>query len=76
MDITENFLSESETAEVLRVKKETLRNWRCQRKGPPRIKIGRKIFYRREALVAWMQSQEKAVAAPAPLRSRLARGGR
>ena len=53
MDIIESFLSESETAEVLGVKTASLRNWSASRKGPPRIKIGRKIFYRREALVAW-----------------------
>jgi predicted DNA-binding transcriptional regulator AlpA len=70
MDITENFLSEPKTAELLGVKVASLRNWSAARKGPPRTKIGRRLFYRRDSLVAWMEAQEKAVT-PAP--SRVAR---
>lgn len=59
MDIGEAFSSEKDTAEMLGLKVSTLRNWGAQRKGPPRIRIGRKLFYRREALLDWMKSQER-----------------
>ena len=31
----------------------TLRNWRCQAKGPPFLKVGRGVVYPLEALKAW-----------------------
>jgi hypothetical protein len=74
--IEENFCTEAQVAGELGLKISTMRNWAAKRLGPPRIRVGRKIFYRREALVAWMQSQEKVVAAPAPRRARSARGRR
>jgi hypothetical protein len=59
MEITEDFLTERKTAEILGVNTATMKNWAAARRGPPRIKIGRKAFYRREALTVWMQSREK-----------------
>ena len=35
----EKLLTEHEVAEKLNVKKETLRNWRVEKKGPPFIKL-------------------------------------
>ena len=32
--------------------------WRSQGRGPPFIKIGRKIFYRREKLADWLRNRE------------------
>jgi predicted DNA-binding transcriptional regulator AlpA len=60
MEISEEFLSELETAKYLGITKATLVNWACAKKGPPRIKVGRQAFYRREALTAWMQSRERS----------------
>lgn len=31
----------------------TLRNWRAAKKGPPYLKIGKAVLYRRDALIAW-----------------------
>jgi hypothetical protein len=36
---------EKDTAELLGVAVQTLRNWRCQRRGPAYCKLGRKIVY-------------------------------
>ncbi len=48
-------LREGETAKVLGVAVQTLRNWRHLRKGPPYIKLGRAIRYRDEDLVAFLE---------------------
>lgn len=52
------FLSEDQVAVMLSVKPATLRNWGAMRKGPPRIKVGRTIMYRRAALVSWLEGCE------------------
>ncbi len=41
----ENRVNEKEAAEILGVAIKTLQRWRCVRKGPAYIKIGRKISY-------------------------------
>lgn len=63
--LSENeFLSEAEAASLLGTKPTTLRVWwSTARKGPPRIKVGRKVIYRREALYEWLRSQEQSGAA-------------
>jgi len=54
----EGLLTEKQTAEALHVEYTTLRNWASRREGPPRIVIGKSIFYRYEALNAWIKSRE------------------
>lgn len=45
----EGYFTESETAKKLGTATQTLRVWACRRKGPPRTKVGRKIFYKEES---------------------------
>jgi hypothetical protein len=59
MTTIDGLLSETQAASALGVKFTTLRNWSVLRQGPPRIRIGKKIFYRLDALTAWVQEQEK-----------------
>lgn len=54
---------EAATAADLGVKVQTLRKWAVQRKGPPRVKIGKRVFYRPEAIQAWLAAQERDPAA-------------
>jgi predicted DNA-binding transcriptional regulator AlpA len=37
----------------------TLQRWEVQRMGPPRVVIGRQIFYRITSVDAWLESREK-----------------
>jgi len=46
-----------ETAEILRVKTATLPSWRCQKKGPAYVKVGRAVFYRRSDVAVWLATQ-------------------
>ena len=48
----------------------TLRRWEAQRIGPPSVRAGRKVFYRRAAVEEWLEEQEQS----APRRRRA--GGR
>lgn len=45
-------------AEALGVSARTIDRWHLLRSGPPRIKIGNKIFYRPEAIQEWLARHE------------------
>ena len=48
-------LTEAETAAYLRVKKETLRKWRWQNRGPKYVRVQGRIVYRREDLEKFVE---------------------
>lgn len=56
--LDEDFLTDDELASELRRTTVTLRRWRRQRIGPPFIKIGREVFYRRAAVLDWLRRIE------------------
>lgn len=47
-----------ELAQELGVSVDTLRRWEAQREGPPCIRAGRKIYYRRTAVEDWLTELE------------------
>jgi hypothetical protein len=47
-------VNEIRASEMLCVAPQTLRNWRCTRKGPAYLKIGRCVRYRVDDLTAYM----------------------
>jgi hypothetical protein len=49
-------MSEVEAAKFIHQERSTLPVWRSKRRGPAYFKIGRKIFYSRADLVAWITS--------------------
>ncbi len=54
----DEFWTEEHTAKVLGKTPRTLRKWRERRCGPPYIKIGRDIMYRRASMFAWLVANE------------------
>ncbi len=54
------FLVTRELAELLRTAESTVRYWRHTRTGPPSIKVGRRVLYRREAVLTWLVDRERA----------------
>jgi len=56
--LMDDFLPPEETADELGVTRRTLDRWHTRRIGPPRIQIGRKIYYRRESVRDWLLSNE------------------
>jgi hypothetical protein len=53
----DDLISEVEAAEVLRQKPETLTQWRHREIGPEYFKVGRRVFYSKSALVAYIAAQ-------------------
>jgi excisionase family DNA binding protein len=47
-----------QAAEYLQVKPRTLSNWRYRNFGPPGVKIGGLLRYRREEVERWLAEQE------------------
>lgn len=56
--INNGLLTCEEAATSLGISIRTLGRWARMGKGPPRIKIGRSIFYRRDAMEGWLLSLE------------------
>ncbi|MDM8344155.1 helix-turn-helix domain-containing protein [Pseudochrobactrum sp. sp1633] len=56
-DDLDGLLSEEEAADLLKLVPRTLTVWRTQSKGPRFLKIGRRVFYRREWLVEFARSR-------------------
>lgn len=52
-------LNKCQTADYLGVTPRTLDRWYALREGPPRLKIGMKVYYLRESLDAWIKAQEE-----------------
>ncbi|MGG7644487.1 helix-turn-helix transcriptional regulator [Rhodovulum sp. YNF3179] len=54
-----NLFTEQQYADLRRVSRRTVQRDRALRKGPPFIKIGRRIYYRPEAIEAWLLANEE-----------------
>jgi predicted DNA-binding transcriptional regulator AlpA len=50
-------INEKQTAKVLGVAVQTLRNWRHQRKGPKYIKMGRSVRYQQDDLQEYIDKK-------------------
>ncbi|MET4102767.1 excisionase family DNA binding protein [Roseovarius sp. MBR-78] len=68
--LLQGWISRTDLARELGVCEETLRRWADARRGPAFVKAGRKILYRRAAVLEWLETQEKV----SPRRARA--GGR
>ena len=64
------WISRLDLALELGLSVDTLRRWEVMRTGPPCVRAGRKVYYRRAAVEEWLEEQEQA----APRRRRA--GGR
>ena len=58
-----DLLTISEAAELLRAPVATLRYWRHLGTGPRSFRLGRRVVYRRDDLLAWIDAQRE-VAVP------------
>lgn len=54
----ESLMTPQELADILRVPRGTLANWRSKDQGPPFIKLGRHVRYPWECVTEWINSQE------------------
>lgn len=63
------YLKPTDLAKALEVSERTIARWHHFREGPPRVEIGRKVYYRKESVMAWIASCER----PEPRASRARR---
>ena len=52
------WISRKELADALSVTVDTLGRWEARRFGPPCVRAGRKVLYRRRAVQDWLAAQE------------------
>jgi predicted DNA-binding transcriptional regulator AlpA len=59
-EILLGWISRDTLAAELGLKPDTLSRWEARRDGPPCMRIGRKVYYRRQSVEEWMLSREQA----------------
>jgi predicted DNA-binding transcriptional regulator AlpA len=57
--VTEHLLRPDELAQQLNVSPRTLARWHSHRHGPPRLRVGRAIFYDVSAVREWLRSRNE-----------------
>lgn len=62
--LLDDWMPRQELAGIIGVSSDTLKRWETRRIGPPCIRIGRKVFYRRGAVKDWLLEQESRKAGP------------
>ncbi len=55
-----DLITTSEAADLTRLAPGTLRYFRACNQGPASFKLGRRVMYRREVVLAWIAEQEAA----------------
>jgi predicted DNA-binding transcriptional regulator AlpA len=49
-------LSETEVSQLFEISMRTLQAWRTKNSGPPFVRLGRVIRYRRKDLIRWLEA--------------------
>jgi predicted DNA-binding transcriptional regulator AlpA len=56
------YATPEQLAAELGISVRTLHRWHTARQGPPRVVLGRVIFYRRSSVLAWIEGREENLA--------------
>ncbi|WP_457646424.1 helix-turn-helix transcriptional regulator [Profundibacter sp.] len=54
-----DWISRADLAQELGVTTGTLARWATERTGPPLVRVGRRVFYRRSAVRKWLIERER-----------------
>lgn len=65
----ECLLDERETAAFLKISVRTLQDWRLSQAGPPFIRVGRNVRYRRSDIMGWIEDRTYGRPSPQALRT-------
>ena len=60
--ILDDYMTTEQLADELDVTPLTIRRWRAQKKGPRVTWIGRRLYYHRSSVAAWLAAQEEKAA--------------
>ena len=52
-----DYMTRDELARDLKRHPRTLKRWHLQRKGPPYIRIGKTVLYKKSAVAEWLERQ-------------------
>jgi len=58
MALSDNYYTKAQAAAALNTSERTLNRWWNERIGPPRTRIGVKVYYRIDAVNEWLRSKE------------------
>lgn len=56
----DELLTTAELAAELKVSPRTLQRWRAEGSGPPMVRVGRGVRYRRRDVNAWLERRDQA----------------
>ena len=59
-DLLAGWISREQLAQELMITADTLSRWEARREGPPCMRVGRKVFYRRSSVEDWLLSREQS----------------
>jgi predicted DNA-binding transcriptional regulator AlpA len=51
-----DFFSEEQLARELEIGRKSLHRWHREGRGPERIKLGKRVYYKRSAVAVWLSS--------------------
>jgi predicted site-specific integrase-resolvase len=57
--VLSDWIGRAELAEELGVTPDTLARWATRGTGPPLVKVGRRVFYRRRSVERWLAESER-----------------
>jgi predicted DNA-binding transcriptional regulator AlpA len=55
----DEYLTDPQLAQGIGVSTRTLARLHAKRQGPPRVRVGKKILYKRSSVLAWLAEQEE-----------------
>lgn len=58
MALLDDYLTQAQAAAELGITDRTLKRWHTDRIGPPRTKIGARVYYRKDSVAEWLKSRE------------------
>ena len=59
LNLLADWIGRDQLAQELRITADTLARWEARREGPPCMRVGRKVFYRRTSVEQWLLSREQ-----------------
>ena len=59
LNLLADWIAREQLAQELMITTDTLSRWEARREGPPCMRVGRKVFYRRTSVEAWLLSREQ-----------------
>ena len=59
MSLLDDYMTRDELAAELRVTPRTIIRWQDQADGMPYVEMGGRVLYRRQSILAWIESRER-----------------